>query len=316
MKLHGISRTTGVVTMLILALQAVQVSVAQVQAVQGQVETDEDVLHRSEVESWRAKRHKQLSSPTGWLTLVGLEWLSDGENRIGSAVDNDIRIPGGPAYWGSVSLTDGQLFFVRSAEGITINGQACTSEPVALIPDTQGEPTVVASGRLSFQVIHRGSFGLRIKDSQALSLRDFSGVNNYPIESGWRIEGLFEQAPEGSTLEIANVLGQIIPLSMFGTFVFEKGGKTHRLLAIGKASSSKLWFIFADRTNGRETYGAGRYLYSDGMPNGDRLVVDFNKAYNPPCAFNDYSTCPVPPQENRLDLLVSAGEKEFHSGAY
>jgi len=100
--------------------------------------------------------------------------------------------------------------------------------------------------------------------------------------------------------------------SVYGTFEFEMNGKTHSLLGLGTAKSERLWFIFADRTSGHGTYGAGRFLYSDGMPENGRLTVDFNKAYNPPCAFNTYSTCPLPPGRNRMDLKVTAGEKDFH----
>ena len=113
-------------------------------------------------------------------------------------------------------------------------------------------------------------------------------------------------------MEIGNVLGQLIPMPVFGTIEFERDGRTHQLIGLGEAGSESLWFLFADRTTGRSTYGAGRFLYSDGMPEGGRVVVDFNKAYNPPCAFNDYSTCPLPPQGNRLDIAVTAGEKDYH----
>ena len=115
-----------------------------------------------------------------------------------------------------------------------------------------------------------------------------------------------------ATIEIANVLGQTSDSPVFGTFEFEREGQSYSLLALGTAESSSLWFLFADKTSGRETYGAGRFLYSDGMPEEGRLVVDFNKAYNPPCAFNEYSTCPLPPQQNRLRLAVRAGEMKYH----
>ena len=111
---------------------------------------------------------------------------------------------------------------------------------------------------------------------------------------------------------IGNVLGQLYPSPVMGQFEFERDGETYRLVALGDEDSESLWFIFADRTNSHGTYGAGRFLYSDGTPEDGQLIVDFNKAYNPPCAFNDYSTCPLPPQENRLNLLVTAGEKDYH----
>ncbi|MCP4048168.1 MAG: DUF1684 domain-containing protein [Gammaproteobacteria bacterium] len=267
--------------------------------------------HNEAIEAWRASRHQRLMRPDGWLTLVGLEWLKEGENRIGSAVDSDIQLSGGPAYWGSVVLENDKLLFTGSGdENVVINGELLPQSE--LVPDTEGKATVVSSGNLAFHVIFRESYGLRVKDSQAKALQNFTAVDNYAIDESWRIEGRFIHAEEGATLEIANVLGQISESPVYGTFEFEMDGRTHRLLGLGNVDSKDLWFIFADRTSGHGTYGAGRFLYSDGMPENDWLTVDFNKAYNPPCAFNPYSTCPLPPQENRLDLAVVAGEKDFH----
>jgi uncharacterized protein (DUF1684 family) len=267
--------------------------------------------HKEAIEAWRASRHQGLMRPDGWLTLVGLEWLKEGENRVGSAADNDIQLSGGPAYWGSVVLENDKLLFTSAGdESVKINGELLPQSE--LIPDTEGKATVVSSANLTFHVIFRESYGLRVKDSQAKTLQNFTAVDNYAIDESWRIEGRLIRAEEGATLEIANVLGQISESPVFGTFEFDRDGKTHRLLGLGTADSKDLWFIFSDRTSGHGTYGAGRFLYSDGMPENERLTIDFNKAYNPPCAFNPYSTCPLPPQENRLDLAVVAGEKDFH----
>jgi uncharacterized protein (DUF1684 family) len=267
--------------------------------------------HQRAIEAWRANRHERLEKPDGWLSLTGLEWLKHGENRVGGAADNDIHVGGGPDYWGTVVLQDDRLHFKNfDPENVKVNGEPLTD--AELIADTEGEPSVVSSGNLSFNVIFRESFALRIKDSQAKALLNFKGVDNYPINESWRIKGRFVLAPDGTTLEIVNVLGQVSETPVFGTFEFDKDGKSHSLLAEGDEASENLWFIFADRTTGHETYGAGRYLYSEGMPEDGNLTVDFNKAYNPPCAFNDYSTCPIPPQKNRLDLFVTAGEKIYH----
>lgn len=267
--------------------------------------------HQQAVEAWRASRHERLLQPDGWLTLVGLEWLEEGENSIGTAVDNDIQLSGGPAYWGSVLLQNDKLHFNNlETEKVRINDE---SLPYAqLIPDTEGVPTIVSSGTLSINAIFRGSFALRIKDSTAKALQNFKGVDNYPINESWRLNGRFTRAAEGTVLEITNVLGQVNESPVFGTFEFDMDGKSHSMLGLGDSESESLWFIFADRTTGHGTYGAGRYLYSDGMPVNGHLIVDFNKAYNPPCAFNPYSTCPIPPQRNRMNLLVEAGEKDFH----
>ena len=267
--------------------------------------------HKQAIEAWRASRHERLEQPNGWLTLIGLEWLKDGENRVGSASDNDIQLTGGPALWGSVYQQGDDLKFVSADIGmVSINGEPL--KEAEMIADVNGEPTLVAAGTLNFYIIFRGSYGLRIVDAQAIALQQFKGVDNFAIQQDWQIDGRFIKADEGTTIEIANVLGQVSDSAVFGTFEFEADGTTHSLLGLGDADSESLWFIFTDRTSGHGTYGAGRFLYSDGMPENGRLTVDFNKAYNPPCAFNPYSTCPLPPQRNRMDLMVTAGEKDFH----
>lgn len=278
-------------------------------AVSGPADRPADYLEQ--IEDWRQRRHARLSDEDGWLSLVGLEWLEEGENRIGSADTSDITVSGGPDDWGTVTVRGDELLFVPAGGGrVTIDGAPAVE--TRLTADNQGEPTVVRSGDLSFYVIFRQSYALRIKDRQAPTLLAFAGVDSYQADPTWRFDARFTPAPPGQTIEIGNVLGQLTPMNVFGTVEFERDGETHRLLGLGEEKSESLWFLFADRTTGRETYGAGRFLYSDGMPEGGRVVVDFNKAYNPPCAFNDYSTCPLPPHENRLDLAVTAGEKDYH----
>jgi len=270
--------------------------------------------HRQAVEDWRIDRHASLSAPDGYLSQVGLAWLKDGENRVGSAAGNDIRLTGGPDLWGSIFLENNQLRFVRAANNqVTIDGELLNE--ARLTADTEGQATIVRAGTFSFHVIFRESFAVRVKNSQAAARLNFEGVENYPINEDWQIHGRFIQARKGTTIEIVNVLGQVSDSSVLGTFEFEKDGKTHSLLGLEDEDTEDVWFIFADRTSGHGSYGAGRFLHSDAMPEDGHLTVDFNKAYNPPCAFNPYSTCPLPPQRNRMDLKVTAGEKDFHPDA-
>jgi uncharacterized protein (DUF1684 family) len=267
--------------------------------------------YHAQIADWRQRRHERLSSDDGWLTLVGLEWLNEGKNHLGSLPTSDVQVPGGPDNWGTVVVEGDVLRFVPSGSSdVTVDGAPAVE--TVLVADNQGKPTVVRSGNLSFHVIFRESYGLRIKDREAPTLLAFEGVDSYPVEPDWQIDARFMPAPAGETVDIGNVLGQLIPMPVFGTVEFEREGRVHRLIGLGEEGSESLWFLFADRTTGRATYGAGRFLYSDGMPEDGRVVVDFNKAYNPPCAFNDYSTCPLPPQGNRLDLAVTAGEKDYH----
>jgi uncharacterized protein (DUF1684 family) len=268
--------------------------------------------HEEQIKDWRQARDERLASDSGWMTLVGLEWLQEGENRVGSGASSTVKIPGGPALWGTIHVDGDELRFVPAPDsGVSVNGETATE--VMLVADIAGEPTLISSGKLSFYVIFRESYALRIKDSLAPALQEFTGVKTYDFQPDWRYNARFVPAQEGQTIEIANVLGHFSLSPVYGVVEFERDGVDYRLLALGDEDSESLWFLFADRTSGRETYGAGRFLYSDGMPENGRLLVDFNKAYNPPCAFNEYSTCPLPPQQNRLDLAVTAGEKDYHS---
>ena len=270
-----------------------------------------DGSYEQQILEWRKGRHERLSSPDGYLAQVGLEWLAEGENRLGRQETSTIRMPGGPEDWGTIHVDGEELIYQPApGSGIRVNGQEVGE--VRLKPDLSGEPTLVSLGDLSFYAIYRQSYALRIKDVNSPDLQAFSGVENFEIREDWRVDARFIPAPQGTTIEIANVLGQTSPSVVLGTVEFVREGKTHRLIALENEESTSLWFLFADRTSGRETYGAGRFLYSEGMPENGRVVVDFNKAYNPPCAFNDFSTCPLPPQENRLDIAVTAGEKKYH----
>lgn len=271
------------------------------------------ISHEQQVLNWRAKRDASLRREHGWLSLVGLEWLQQGTNTLGSGAGNSAHIPGGPARWGIIELNEDELIFIPEADsGVLVDGQKVTQ--VTLQADNDESPTTISFDTIAVQVIFRESYGLRIADSQAPARLNFQGIDHYAIQSDWLVDGRFLAAAPGETIEIGNVLGQLLNMPVFGYFEFDADGRTHRLTGIREGDAENLWFIFADRTSGRETYGAGRFLYSEAMPENGRLLVDFNKAYNPPCAFNEYSTCPLPPLENRLDLKVVAGEKTYREG--
>ena len=271
------------------------------------------VTHEQQVLQWRAKRDAALRKENGWLSLVGLEWLKNGSNSIGRVAENSVVVPGGPARWGEIHVgEEGLMFTPDPGAGVLVDGETVASK--RLLADDTDVPTVVSYDNLSFHIIFREAYGVRVSDTRAPTLLSFPGVENFDIQYSWLVDGKFIPADAGQTIEIGNVLGQLSNMSLAGYFEFEAAGKLHRLAAVREGESESLWFLFADRTSGRETYGAGRFLYSEALPVNGRLLVDFNKAYNPPCAFNDYSTCPLPPLENRLDLFVAAGEKTFHAG--
>lgn len=273
-----------------------------------------DAAHRAGIEQWRSERLGRLRDPNGWLTLVGLHWIEPGWQRVGSAADNDVQLAVGPGHLGRIGLVDGVVHFEPDAKsGATIEGVAAAKDDapgVVLLPDSAGQPSVVRMGNTNFVVIERsGRFGLRVKDPEAATRTGFSGIDQFDIDPRWRFDAKFEPHPAGRTIDIASVINTIEPMPNPGAVVFEMDGKSYRLEAVDEGDG-QLFLIFADRTNGKSTYGPGRFLYAD-KPVDNRTVVDFNRAYNPPCAFNDYSTCPLPPPENRLDLAITAGEKKY-----
>jgi uncharacterized protein len=273
-----------------------------------------DPVYQNEIRDWQAKRAESLRRDTGWLTLTGLVWLDEGESRIGSAAGSEVRLPEGKA-----PETVGTL--VRTGRSVTL-----TTEPGAMVtvdgtpvgsiemkPDTSGSPTIAEIGPVQFLVIERGDrVGVRVRDREHPALASFRGLDYFPTDPGWRVEARLEPYDPPKQIPIQNVVGIVEAQLSPGALVFEIDGKEHRLDPIIEEGTDELFVIFADETSGGETYGAGRYLYAKNPgPNG-RTTLDFNKAYNPPCAFTDFATCPLPPRQNRLEVRVEAGEKNYH----
>ncbi len=277
--------------------------------------TDIDSYQHS-IEQWRSGRVERLTAPTGWLSLIGLEWLKDGANRIGSAADNDIVLKAGPAHLGVVTLAPdgGMRIALAPHSGATIDGKAVAD--AALIDDAHASadaaPTTVAFGSASFYVIDRdGRKGLRVKDSDAPRRKHFVGIDSFAVDPSWQIEATWVPATPGETLEMGSVIGTIDKYPVPGKLEFTRDGKHYEILpVIEEPGDAQYFIVFADRTSGKETYGAARFLYID-PPQDGKVVLDFNKAYNPPCAFTAFATCPLAPPENRLDLRVTAGEKKY-----
>jgi uncharacterized protein (DUF1684 family) len=272
-----------------------------------------DTLYYKEIEAWRNRRLMRLTSEDGWLTLVGLFWLKEGENTLGSDPSNNIVLSQGkaPRFIGSLWLDRGEVRLeARPDAGVTQTGKPIST--LTLRSDADEEPTVVTLGTLSFQIIKRGDrLGLRVKDKENPTRLRFAGLDYYPVNPKWRVEARFEPYNPPKTLPIVNILGMVENEVSPGAFAFEVEGKTYRLDAVLEKGSEELFIIFADQTNGKETYGGGRFLYAAPPHAGGRVVVDFNKAYNPPCALTSYTTCPLPPPQNRLPFRVEAGEKVY-----
>ncbi|MCP5477060.1 MAG: DUF1684 domain-containing protein [Rhodanobacteraceae bacterium] len=265
--------------------------------------------HQQEIAAWRAARVERLSAPGGWLSLVGLHWLPEGVSQtLGNGPDNDIDLGRGPKRLGTLSWSEGKARF-EVERGVEASVAGVSAESFDLTPAADGSPVVVDFGTANFQVIERGDkHALRVKDSQAPTRLGFKGISYFDIDPQWRINARFEAYDEPRTIEIATVVGTLESYPNPGRIVFEKDGKTHSIEALVEEGEEQYFLIIADRSSGKETYGMARYLYA-GPPKDGHIVVDFNKAYNPPCAFTAFATCPMPPPGNRLDLYVAAGEK-------
>jgi uncharacterized protein len=291
---------------------ALSFGVAAVHAQTNSAATAADFPQQSQ--QWRNGRLANLTAPNGWLSLIGLEWLKEGANRIGTAADNDIVLKAGPAHLGVMTLSKaGALHIVLDKNsGATVDGKAVAEAD--LFDDGHADNgatvSVVAFGSASFYVIDRDDRkALRVKDSNAETRTHFLGLDYYPADPSWRIVADWVPFDPPHELEIGSVLGTINKEKVPGKAVFHRDGHTYELMPIQEEPDS-LFFVIADRTSGRETYGAARFLYAE-LPKDGKVVLDFNRAYNPPCAFTPYATCPLAPPENRLDLAVTAGEKKY-----
>jgi uncharacterized protein len=264
----------------------------------------------AETLAWHQKRIASLTSEDGWLSLVGLHWLKEGNNRIGSSKENDFLFPAGsPPRIGTLTRKEGKVTLaVEPGVSLTRAGKPFTGGELG---DSEGEADVLSLGTIRFYLIRRGErLGIRVKDSEAAPRRDFHGIERYPVREAWLVEGRFEPATPPRTLAVPTVLGTVDEMDSPGTIVFTVDDKEYRLEPVREPGSNKLFIIFADLTNRKETYGAGRFLYAD-PPKDGKVMLDFNRAYNPPCAFSPFATCPLPPPQNRLKLRVEAGEKRY-----
>jgi len=262
----------------------------------------------TEIEQWHQKRIERLKQDNGWLNLVGLYWLTEGKNSFGSSSDNDIIFPeGSPERIGIISLKDNILSIVIE-NGVKIT---CENKPVTemiLKEDITDEPTILNLGTFQWFIIKRGDkYGIRLRDLKVPLVKEFKGIETYPINSDWRIEAKFETYDPPKEILIPNILGMTEEDYSPGALVFKKNGNEYKLDAI--ESSSGYFIIFADETSGEETYGAGRFLYTEKRDSLNNVILDFNKAYNPPCVFTKFATCPLPPKQNYLQLRITAGEK-------
>jgi uncharacterized protein (DUF1684 family) len=269
---------------------------------------DED----ARIAGWRAKRLASLTSETGWLTPIALYWLKDGENSFGRGTAQAFSLDDAAlaADTGAFVLTDGHVRYVAHASVMTYRGKPVAS--LELKSDADEKPTELIAGSLHFMLIDRvGHLGIRVRDSVSPNRLQFKGLQYFPVRADWRIQARFEPYVPERHVPITNILGMTQDMVSPGAIVFEREGRSWRLDAILEApGDDELFVMFSDATSGEQTYGAGRFLYV-GLPHADRIEVDFNEAFNPPCAFTDFATCPLPPPQNRLALAIDAGELKY-----
>jgi uncharacterized protein (DUF1684 family) len=270
--------------------------------------------YRKEIETWRQERLTSLKKEDGWLTLVGLYWLKPGENRFGSDPGNPVILPAGKAPAVAGTLTrEGDTVRLNVQPGVPLTADGKPATPgMTVSAAADGKPATLQLGSLSFFVIKRGDrMGVRIKDKTSPMRAAFQGIDEYPIRPEWRVVARFEPYKD-KKIPIANIIGQVEDNPSPGAVVFDWRGKTYRIDALEGGDDGSLFLVFGDQTNGKETYGAGRFL-DTAPPKDGKVVVDFNTAYNPPCAFTAFATCPLPPAENKLAVRIEAGEKKFGS---
>lgn len=284
----------------------------------GQAESDEKQAYIEQINAWHQKRVSDLTGPGGWLNLAGLFELRDGENTLGANSSNDILFPAGkaPSEIGTLYIENHTARIVILPEVIvTANGD--TVRELQLQSDKEGSPTVLQYGSLRWYIIDRGGrLYLRLRDLESEAVSQFKGIRRFPVDPNWRLPATFEPYTPPKKIPVPNILGQINHQESPGALRFVSRGQSYRLDVLGKRTDPELFVIFADETNGIETYPAGRFVYVQTPGEDNQTFIDFNKAYNPPCAFTPYATCPLPPEQNRLPIRITAGEMNYESAEH
>lgn len=269
-----------------------------------------DPEYLNEIEQWHAKRIDNLKKESGWLNLVGLYWLKPGENTFGSAKENEIVFPNNaPPQIGTFIFVDSTVN-IRVKQDVNVFHDSTRVVEMNLKHDLSGSPTVLKLDSFRWFIIKRGDrYGVRLRDLDAPLVKDFKGIDRFPVNRDWRIEADYIPYPKPLKIMVPNILGTSDEELISGSVVFKIKNKEYKLDPVD--SGQKLFIIFADQTNGESTYGAGRFLYADKPDSSGKIILDFNKAYNPPCVFTKYATCPLPPEQNRIAAKITAGEKDF-----
>lgn len=278
---------------------------------------------RGEHAAWVKGRAEDLHKPDGWTSLIGLHWIGAGKQSVGSGPGNAIRLSIAPDRLGELEQRADGLYFTPAADArVTVDGKPLAGE-VRLNPEGQGGGTKLGydQGKGQITAIKRGQrLALRVRHADAPARRDFAGLDFFPADEAWRVKARFVPHLAGTTLPIVSVIGEVADNPNPGYVVFEREGRQWKLEALGDPAKG-LNLMFQDRTTGKQTYGVGRYLHTGPVAADGTVTLDFNRATNPPCAYTEFATCPLPPPENRLAqkdaggqlvrLAVVAGEKKY-----
>lgn len=272
-----------------------------------------DVVFSAQTRVWQDARRAELVAPDGWLSLIGLHRIELESHFIGSGQTAGIRLSMGPEKLGLLQSDDGTYWFTPElGVAVTLDGAPVRGR-VRLQSDADASPGALGfdDGKGALSIIERGGAAfVRARHEDAPTRRRFTGIGYWPTARDWQVDATFEPAAAGATLPIANILGMVEDTPTPGTVAFEREGTRYTLQALDGGDGT-LFLIFADRTSGHGSYSAGRYLDAPAPGADGRLQLDFNRAYNPPCAFTAFATCPLPPSGNRLDLAIPAGEKAY-----
>ena len=269
----------------------------------------EDQTYKEKIHNWQEERLENLKAEDGWLNLAGLYWLEKGKNTIGSDSSNNIVFPAkAPKHLGAVHLQNNKIEFRAEEDAMVANQEGEKIDTAIMNHDQQDSTTVLQNGPLRWFVIKRGDkFGIRLRDLQSPLLDKVDSIPAFPIKRKWKVEAEFIPYEEEKYMEVPNVLGSTTKEKIHGELQFQIKDKKYTLVPMD--DRGHLFVVFGDQTNAEQTYGGGRFLSVASPDEENKTNLDFNKAYNPPCAFTPYATCPLPPSQNRLSVEVKAGEK-------
>ena len=267
--------------------------------------------YQKELLEWQKTLDTNLRKENSWLALAGLFWLEEGRNTFGAGDENDIIFPdaGIPSQIGAF-VVDGEEVRLEVVGDTPVDVDGVPSKEALLHPDVSGSPTRLKLGSLTFILIRReDGFGIRLWDANNPQRESFPGRQWYPIDENFRIEARYVRFAEEKFVSFERENGADFEAKVGGEVHFSFDGREYALVAFEDEEDGDLFVIFRDATNGKDTYGSGRYMVV-GAPQEGKAIIDFNRAYNPPCAFTPYATCPLPPAQNNLPISILAGEKK------